>query len=116
MMTAFWLWKLKVPDPNNPDKSISLHDISTFLDQPTWCWQVEPIQKPGKILLVTTKTSLSMTAGHKWVDNNFKNKALFNAHFLSSPNPNIQQSNTALPQCVDCWLDPYICSKHNVLC
>jgi len=74
----------KVPDPNNPDKTMPLHDA--FLAQ-LWCLQVKQTQRPGKILLVTTKANLSI--GCKWVDDNFK--TLFNVHPPSSPNPNIQQ-------------------------
>jgi len=77
---------VKNPDSNNLDKNMSLHDA--LLAQP-WCLRVEPMKRPGKILLVTTKANLSI--GCKWVDDNFK--TLFSAYPPSIPNPNIQQSN-----------------------
>jgi len=84
---------IRVADPKVPDKKMSLRDV--FLNQ-TWCLQVEPTEKPGKIILVTTKAQLSV--GRKWIDDNFE--SLFKVHLPR--NPRYQQStSTTVPRRTD---------------
>jgi len=46
-----------------------------------WCTQIEPMQTPGRILLITTKSNLDQ--GHQWLDDNLL--SLFNTFLPKNP-------------------------------
>jgi len=80
-------YTIPVSMENNQEELRTIREILMATD---WCVQIEPTQNPGRILLITTRSTLE--AGREWIDDNLK--TIFTQYLPKNPRYQSESDHT----------------------